>query len=96
MSGYQSTMDVPQWCDTGAIINLTKQGYCIQLVCLCVCLFLCVRSGPVCTCYTIHGILYHEVFMYFLLGSTQLIIYSASGGGGRGEREGEGGEGVGR
>ena len=41
-------------------------------------------------------ILYHEVFMYYLLGSTYLIIHSASGGGGGGEGVGERGGGVGK
>ena len=69
--------------DIDMVINLAKQGYCIQFVCLCVCVSVCV-CVCVCLCvfpcvhgqpyiYMLHNtwnimILYHEVFMYFLLG----------------------------
>ena len=54
------------------LVNLVKQGYGIQLVCLCVCLCVRRRWSSV---YMLHNtwyimILYHEVFIYFLVGST--------------------------
>ena len=59
-------------------------------VCVCLCVFPCVHGQPY--IYMLHNtwnimILYHEVFMYFLLGKGR--------GGDRG-RQGRGGEGEGR
>ena len=53
------------------IINLAKQGYCIHFVCVCVCVCVCVSVFPCVQVEVIHGTLwYHDVFMYYLLGST--------------------------
>ena len=73
-------------------LNLAKQGYCIQLVCLCVCLcvFPCVHGQPY--IYMLHNtwnimILYHESVHVFSFGE---------GRGRGGEGRGRGGEGRGR
>ena len=62
-------------------INLAKQGYCNHFVCLSVYLFICFLCVRYATQHNTWNItrnimmLYHEAFMYFLLGE---------GGGGRG------------
>ena len=82
-------------CPIALIFNLAKQGYCNHFVCLCVCVSVCVSVCPrSASIYIPHNtwnimILYHEVFLYFLLGR------EAEGRGGRG-REGMGGEGRGK
>ena len=67
---------------TISLINLAKQGYCNHFVCMSVCLsvclsvylficFLCVRYATQLNTWDITRdsmMLYHETFMYFLLG----------------------------
>ena len=68
-----STLETYVW---SSIFNLAKHGYCNHFICLSVC-FMCVQCV-----YMLHNtwyiiILYHEVFIYFLLGSIiNKVIYS--------------------